>query len=244
MDEDPNADFKLNISNPEMISENIVGSHLKDFDSCLVLYHFKGHQMGGFGGALKQLSIGFASQAGKAWIHTAGRTTNWTMAFIPETSQSKFTTSMGDAASSIAEYFRKKGGIAFINVMANISTICDCFGPIAPDPQIHDIRILASIDPVALDKACLDLIRKNEDKGTEKWLNQLKNLLGENTVYVAEKHKIGSREYNLIDIDQNYLFYIVIISLFFSLVIIGGVVWFLIYRKNKNIKVESNSLIN
>ena len=202
MDEDPASDFNLTISNPAMISENIVGEHLKDFDSCIVLSHLKGHGMGGFGGALKQLSIGFASQAGKTWIHTAGKTTNWPDLFTYRASQENFTAAMGDAASSIVEYFKKKGEIVFINVMANISKSCDCAGGNAPEPKIKDIGILASIDPVALDKACLDLIKKYEDVGTDDWLNQVKNLLGENTIFVAEKHGIGSQEYNFVDIDS------------------------------------------
>ena len=121
--------------------------------------------MGGYGGALKQLSIGFASQAGKAWIHTAGKSKNWKEAF-QGTNQMDFKSAMGDAASSIVEYFRNKGGIAFINVMVNISKSCDCAGASAPEPKIRDIGILASTDPVAIDRACLDLIVKNTDSGT------------------------------------------------------------------------------
>ena len=203
MDEDPLLDYNLSISNHQIISENIVGNRLKEFDSCIVLSHLKGHSMGGFGGALKQLSIGFASQAGKAWIHTAGKTTKWTDTFSNKASQEKFTAAMGDAASSIVEYFKKKGDIAFINVMANISMSCDCAGGNAPEPKIKDIGILASRDPVALDRACLDLIKKYEDIGTNDWLNQVNNKMGENTIYVAEKHGIGNQEYNLIDIDEN-----------------------------------------
>ena len=202
MDENPSADFTLPIKNPQKISENIVGEHLKDYDSCLVLSHLKGHPMGGFGGALKQLSIGFASQAGKAWIHTAGVSKNWNEAFTKGTSQIDFTTSMGDAASSIVDYFKSKGGIAFINVMSNISKSCDCMGGSAPAPKIHDIGILASLDPVAIDRACLDLILKNPDTGTDELLNQIDNLKGENTIVSAEKHEIGTQEYNLIDIDE------------------------------------------
>ena len=202
MDEDPSADFTLPIKNPLKISENIVGAHLKDYESCIVLSHLKGHPMGGFGGALKQLSIGFASQAGKAWIHTAGVSKNWNEAFGKGTSQMDFTTAMGDAASSIVEYFRGKGGIAFINVMANISKSCDCMGGSAPAPKIHDIGILASLDPVAVDRACLDLIVKNPDTGTNELLTQINNLEGENIIVAAEKHGIGTQEYNLIDIDE------------------------------------------
>lgn len=202
MDEDPSADFTIQVNNPEKISENYVGAHLKDFDSCIVLAHLKGHGMGGFGGALKQLSIGFASQAGKAWIHSAGKTTDWRNAFNQGTSQRDFTSSMGDAASSIVEYFRERGGIAFINVMANISISCDCAGGSAPEPKIHDIGILASLDPVAIDKASIDLINQNPDTGTMEFLQQISRLEGQNTIEVAEKHGIGTQDYVLIDIDN------------------------------------------
>ena len=200
MDENPSDDFKLKIEDPEMIQENIVGGHLKDFDSCVVLSHFKGHSMGGFGGALKQLSIGFASQAGKTWIHTAGNTTDWTKMFFLAANQLNFTVAMGDAASSIAKYFRDRGGIVFINFLANISLWCDCLGTSAPEPKIHDMGILASTDPVALDRACLEMIIKHVDVGTEELMDQIENLKGENTIYAAERHKIGSQEYNFINI--------------------------------------------
>jgi uncharacterized Fe-S center protein len=203
MDEDPSLDFNLSISNPVSISENIVGSRLKEFDSCLVLSHFKGHGMGGYGGALKQLSIGFASQKGKTWIHTAGKLTDWTHAFTTGTTQIEFTSAMGDSASSIVNYFRERGGIAFISVVANISKSCDCAGASAPAPKIKDIGILASIDPIAIDRAGLDLIKKYTDEGTEELLSQIKRLEGENTVFVAEKHGIGSQEYNFIDVDSD-----------------------------------------
>ena len=203
MDEDPSLDFNLSISNPVSISENIVGSRLKEFDSCLVLSHFKGHGMGGFGAALKQLSIGFASQKGKTWIHTAGKRTDWPQAFNQGTTQIEFTSAMGDSASSIVNYFRERGGIAFISVVANISRSCDCAGAGAPAPKIKDIGILASIDPIAIDRAALDLIKKYTDEGTEELLSQIKRLEGENTVLVAEKHGIGSQEYNFIDIDSD-----------------------------------------
>ena len=255
MDEDPTSDFNLTITNPAMISENIVGEHLKDFDSCIVLSHLKGHGMGGFGGALKQLSIGFASQAGKTWIHTAGKTTNWPDLFTYRASQENFTAAMGDAASSIVEYFKKKGEIVFINVMANISKSCDCAGGNAPEPKIKDIGILASIDPVALDKACLDLIKKYEDIGTDDWLNQVKNLLGENTIFVAEKHGIGSQDYNFVDIDsekddengdkektpkdegKNHTGLIVFILIF--VVVVSGIIGYVICKRRKK---EANDL--
>lgn len=193
MDEKPEEDYVLNVTNYNMISKNYVGSHLKEFDSCLVLSHFKGHSIGGFGGALKQLSIGFASKQGKRYIHYAGGNSS--------ANQENFTAAMGDAASTIVNYFKSKGKIAFINVMANISLRCDCAGGSAPAPKIHDMGILASLDPVALDKACLDIIKSHVDNGTEEWLKQLEDKKGENTVFVSEQHGIGSQEYTLVDVD-------------------------------------------
>ena len=202
MDENPNDDFELTVKNPEMIKQNYVGGRLKEFNSCIVLSHFKGHQMGGFGAALKQLSIGFASQKGKTWIHTAGEYTDWHYAMSKAAAQEKFTAAMADAASTIVDYFREKGTIGFITVMANISLSCDCAGASAPTPKIKDIGILASTDPVAIDQAALDLIDLYKDDGTEDLLNQIRRLKGENTVNVAEKIGLGSTEYTIINIDE------------------------------------------
>ena len=202
MDENPNDDFELTVKNPEMIKQNYVGGRLKEFNSCIVLSHFKGHQMGGFGAALKQLSIGFASQKGKTWIHTAGEYTDWHYAMSEAATQEKFTAAMADAASTIVDYFREKGTIGFITVMANISLSCDCAGASAPTPKIKDIGILASTDPVAIDQAALDLIDLYKDDGAEDLLNQIRRLKGENTVNVAEKIGLGSTEYTIIDIDE------------------------------------------
>jgi uncharacterized Fe-S center protein len=203
MDEDPSKDFVLSVKKHEMISENYVGEHLKDYDSCIVLSHFKGHQMGGFGGALKQLSIGFASQKGKTWIHTAGEYTEWKYAMSNAASQEKFTAAMADAASTIVDYFNNKGKIGFITVMANISLYCDCAGASAPVPKIPDIGILASTDPVAIDKAALDLVKEKSGSGTTELFQQINRLKGENTVDVAEKIGVGTKDYNLINIDSN-----------------------------------------
>ena len=204
MDSDPKEDFNLKINNSVMIKENIVmikenivGGKLKNYNSCLVLSHFKGHSRGGFGGALKQLGIGFASQNGKAFIHTAGNTKDWEKIKDYNTSQENFTAAMGDAAASIVEYFRQRKGIAFINVVANISKKCDCAGGEAPAPEIKDIGILASTDPVALDRACLDLIKNTSENGAEDWINQLNQTKGENTLVIAEFHGIGTQKYNL-----------------------------------------------
>ena len=160
MDENPEDDFKLDVKNHEIIKENYVGGHLKEYDSCIVLSHFKGHQMGGFGGALKQLSIGFASQKGKTWIYIAGKYTDWQYAMSRAANQENFTAAMADAASTIVDYFKDKGKLGFITVLANISLYCDCAGASAPKPKIKDIGILASEDPVAIDKAVLDLVKK------------------------------------------------------------------------------------
>ena len=239
MDENPEKDFNLSITKHSTISENIVGEHLKDYNSCLVLAHFKGHGMGGFGGALKQLSIGFASQAGKTYIHTAGATTNWTQIWDYLATQENFTSSMADAASSIVNYFKEKGNIAYINVIANISLYCDCAGDLAPAPKIHDMGIMASTDPVAIDRACFDMIKNHPDNGTEEWLNQSKTLLGENILKVAEELGVGTQDYNLIDVDEeekeetssSYLWLYILLGIVG--LIIAGAVGFFIFSKVK-----------
>ena len=202
MDENPENNFNLTVDNPSHIPNNIVGGRINEFDSALVLAHLKGHGAGGFGGALKQLSIGFASQAGKTNIHTGGVTSNWEDMMTYWTTQDYFTSGMGDAASTIVKYFRERKGIAFINVIANISLHCDCAGASAPKPRIKDIGILASTDPVAIDKASIDLLKTYTDEGTFQLLEQIKFLKGENTIDIAENHGIGSKEYNFVDVDD------------------------------------------
>ena len=203
MDEDENKDKILEVKNHHNISKNYVGEHLTDFNSCLVLAHFKGHGMGGFGGALKQLSIGFASKKGKNYIHSAGATTDSRGLGDLRASQLDFTSSMADAASTIVDYFKNDGGIAYINVLVNISNSCDCAGVRAPEPRIRDIGILASTDPVAIDKACYDLIVKENNEGSQDWVKQSETKLGLNTLKIAVEHKLGTEEYNLIDIDND-----------------------------------------
>lgn len=201
MDEEPEKDISFNITNHNKINITYAGKHLEEYDSCIVLSHFKGHQMGGFGGALKQLSIGFASRQGKAWIHTAGASLNYNDTFRLNTSQLDFTDSMADAASAIVDYFKSKGDIVFINVLANISLLCDCAGLSAPKPKINNIGILASTDPVAIDQACYDLIKKTNEEGTKPFLDQVEKLLGLNTIQKAEALGVGNTKYNLINID-------------------------------------------
>lgn len=187
-------DMELEIPNGVQIKKNYVGKNLANYDSMLVLSHFKGHAMGGFGGALKQLSIGCASSYGKAYIHGAGETKE----SIFGTDQVKFVTSMGDAASSVDKYF--KGNIAYINAMVNISIDCDCDGN-ASAPCMQNIGILASTDPVAIDQACLDIIYNSNDSGKEKLIKRIEEKKAGYILETAEKLGTGSREYELIDID-------------------------------------------
>ena len=202
MDENEENDIILNVTKPHNITENYVGEHLYDYNSCLVLAHFKGHPMGGFGGAMKQLSIGFASRAGKSYIHSGGYTTNYLEAWTHKATQKDFTAAMADAASTVVDYFKNNGGIAYINVLANISKVCDCGGTAAPPPKIRDIGILASLDPVAIDKACYDLIVRENTEGSKDWINQSETLLGLNTLKVAEDIGMGTQDYNFINIDD------------------------------------------
>ena len=201
MDENPEEDINFNLEHFNMINITYAGKNLEKYDSCVVLSHFKGHGSGGFGGALKQLSIGFASRQGKTWIHTAGQSLDYTEMRTKRANQLNFTASMADAASAIVKYFKKKGEIAYLNVLVNISLSCDCAGQSAPTPQISNIGIMASTDPVAIDQACLDMIKNTHDNGTEAFLDQVAKKEGENTIKLAEQLGIGTRQYNLIDVD-------------------------------------------
>jgi uncharacterized Fe-S center protein len=189
-------DDVLEVKNGFVLKENYVGKNMKNYDSMLVVSHFKGHPMGGYGGALKQLSIGCASSEGKAWIHSAGRTKDqfdlWDK--LPE--QDRFLESMADAASTIVDHF--KGQILFISVMKNMSVDCDCCA-VAEDPCMKDIGILASTDPVALDQACIDLVNKSDDPGKEHFLERVNSRHGTYTIECAEKLGVGSTKYELVE---------------------------------------------
>ena len=187
-------DMELDIPNGLQIKKNYVGKNLANYDSMLVLSHFKGHAMGGFGGALKQLSIGCASSYGKAYIHGAGDPNQ----DMFKTDQLQFVTSMGDAASSVHKYFN--GNIVYINVMVNISIDCDCDGN-ASAPCMKNIGILASTDSVAIDQACLDLVYSSTDPGKDKLIARIEERLGANIIDVALKNGAGNKEYELINID-------------------------------------------
>ena len=197
---DSERDIILDIPNGMIIKKNYVGSHLNNYDSMLVLSHFKGHPMGGFGGALKQLSIGVASSSGKTYIHTAGKTTDVSKLWENLPEQDKFIEAMADAASSIHNKF--KGNIAYINVMKNMSVDCDCCAK-AEDPCMKDIGVLASLDPIAIDKACIDLVRNSTDEGRDHLLERIESRHGEHIIESAVKLGFGTSIYELINIDKN-----------------------------------------
>lgn len=197
MDEE-GPDKILVVKNGKILKENYVGKNIDNYDSMLVLSHFKGHPMGGYGGALKQLSIGFASSEGKAWIHSAGRSKNQYEIWNDLPEQDKFLEAMADAASTVDELF--KGKIVYINVMKNLSVDCDCCAK-AEEPCMADIGILASENPVAIDQACIDLIYNSNDKGKEHFIERVESRNGIHTIEVAEELGIGSRKYDLISID-------------------------------------------
>ena len=198
MDEE-GPDVELEIPNGKILKQDFVGKHINNYDSMLVVSHFKGHPMGGYGGALKQLSIGVASSEGKAWIHSAGKSkdqyTIW--GDLPE--QDKFLESMADAASSVVKHFN--GNIAFINVMCNLSVDCDCCA-VAEDPCMKDIGILASLDPIAIDQACIDLVYNSKDPGRDHFVERVERQHGIHTIEAAAELGFGTKEYELIDIDK------------------------------------------
>lgn len=185
-------DLELPVSRGKVIKKNYVGKNIQNYDSMLVLSHFKGHPMGGYGGALKQLSIGVASSFGKAYIHGAGVPEN-----IWSADHDLFLESMADAAGSVVEYF--KGNIVYINVMKNMSVDCDCCA-VAEDPCIADIGILVSDDPIAIDQACIDLVYACSDPGKPHLIKRIESRNGVHTIEAAATLGYGSREYELIEV--------------------------------------------
>lgn len=182
-------DLELKIPKGKRIQKNFVGKDIVNYDSMLVLSHFKGHPMGGYGGALKQLSIGVASSYGKAYIHGAGDPAKiWT------SDHDAFLESMADAALSIIDYF--KGNMVYVNVMKNMSVDCDCCA-VAEDPCMKDIGILVSLDPVAIDQACLDLVYASDDPGRDHLIERIESRNGVRTIEAAAEIGCGSREYEL-----------------------------------------------
>ena len=185
-------DLELEIKGGKKIQKNFVGKNLINYDSMLVLSHFKGHPMGGYGGAIKQLSIGVASSYGKAYIHGVG---------VPEkiwtSDHDSFLESMADAASSVIEFF--KGNVVYVNVMKNMSVDCDCCA-VAEDPCMKDIGILVSDDPIAIDKACIDLVYASDDPGRDHLLERIESRNGVHTIEAAADLGYGSREYELVEV--------------------------------------------
>ena len=191
-------DLELPIPGGKQIQKNFVGKNLAGYDSMLVLSHFKGHPMGGFGGALKQLSIGCASSAGKAYIHSAGKTTDQYTLWDHVAPQDDFLESMADAASSVVNHF--KGSMAFVSIMCNMSVDCDCCA-VAEDPCMKDIGILSSLDPVALDQACIDLVKASNDPGRDHLLERINTRHGTHTIDAAAELGFGTKEYELVNMD-------------------------------------------
>ncbi|MCH5280523.1 MAG: DUF362 domain-containing protein [Lachnospiraceae bacterium] len=191
-------DLKLDIPNGLVLKENYVGKNIANYDSLLVLSHFKGHPAGGYGGAIKQLSIGCASTVGKCLIHSGGTIDDQNIVWDHMAEQNVFCESMADAAESVMEYF--KGKTAFVNMMCNLSVDCDCCA-VAEDPCMADIGILSSTDPVALDQACMDLIYQSKDPGRDHFLQRVESLNGTHTIDAAARLGYGTKEYELISLD-------------------------------------------
>lgn len=190
---DETDEVALEVKNPKYIKENYVGKNIENYDSMLVLSHFKGHPMGGYVGALKNISIGLASSHGKANIHGAGKPDEmWTV------DHDSFLESMAEAAKTIVDY--EKGNMVFINVMANMSVDCDCCAK-AEDPCMKDIGILASTDPVAIDQACIDLVYNSNDPGKDHLIERIESRNGIHTIEYAENIRVGTRKYELVKID-------------------------------------------
>ena len=186
-------DKVLSISNGKVLNKNYVGKSIDNYDSMLVLSHFKGHPMGGYGGALKQLSIGLASSKGKRYIHCVGKE-NGSYEDMFKVEQNKFLEAMADAASSIIKEFKN---IIYINVMCNMSVDCDCCS-VAEDPCMKDIGILASLDPVAIDQACIDLVYNSDDLGKRHLIERIESKNGIHTIEAAEALGMGLRQYELV----------------------------------------------
>lgn len=185
-------DLILQIPNGKIIKKDYVGRNLENYDSMLVLSHFKGHPMGGFGGALKQLSIGIASGYGKAYIHGAGDSKK-----LFKGDHNSFLLAMADAASAVHNKF--KGNVAYINVMKNMSVDCDCCS-VAEDPCMKDIGILVSLDPIALDKACVDLVYSSKDEGRDHFIERIESRNGLLTIKASAELGFGSENYELIEV--------------------------------------------
>jgi len=194
---DADGEVALPVKGGKHLKEDFVGSHYLNYDFTIILSHFKGHAMGGFGGAIKNMSIGIASSEGKAWIHSAGKTKGDPWGNLPP--QDDFLESMAEAAKAVADHCGDK--ILYISVANNLSVDCDCDAS-PEDPQMGDIGILASLDPIALDKACTDLVRASEDHGKIHLIERIDSRHGMHTLEYGEKLGIGSQKYELVKLDK------------------------------------------
>ena len=193
---DADGDVALPVAGGRHLKEDFVGSHYPDYDFTIVLSHFKGHAMGGFGGAIKNMSIGIASAEGKAWIHTAGKTKSDLWNNLP--AQDDFLESMAEAAKAVADHCGER--ILYISVANNLSVDCDCDAS-PEEPRMGDIGILASLDPVALDRACTDLVRSSDDPGKVHLIERIDSRHGMHTLDYAESIGLGSQQYELVRMD-------------------------------------------
>lgn len=189
-------DIEIDVPNGKYLKKDILGKNIKKYDSMLVLSHFKGHPAGGYGGALKQLSIGCASRRGKALIHSAGVTDDPIKCW-DENNQIGFLESMAEAAAAVVKHFN--GNMVFVNIMANMSVDCDCCG-VAEDPCMKDMGMLISLDPIAIDQACIDIVQNSNDPGKDHFLERVNSRNGIHTIEKAASLGYGSREYELIEV--------------------------------------------
>lgn len=194
---DADGEVALPVKGGRHLKEDFVGSHYPDYDFTVVLSHFKGHPMGGFGGAIKNISIGIASSAGKAWIHSAGKTEDTEKLWSSLPAQDDFLESMAEAAKAIADHCGER--ILYINVMNNLSVDCDCDAH-PEEPKMGDIGILASLDPVALDKACVDMVYASPDPGKSHLIERMESRHGIHTLEHAEAIGLGSQQYRLVEL--------------------------------------------
>ena len=190
-------DVEWPVENGKVLKVNYLGKNIENYDSMLVLIHFKGHPMGGYGGALKQLSIGCASSAGKTYIHTGGKVTDQKILWENCAEQDTFLEAMADAASTVAKHFA--GKIAYVAIMKNLSVDCDCCA-VAEDPCMNDVGILSSLDPVALDRACIDLVINSNDPGRDHFMERVNSRHGTHTIDTAEALGIGTQAYELVKV--------------------------------------------
>lgn len=197
---DENGEFEIPVNSGKHLAKNIVGINLKKYSSILILSHFKGHAMGGFGGALKNMSIGIASSRGKINIHSAGKTLNQDECWNNLPNQDDFLESMADACKSVIDYFGKEN-IVYINVANNLSVDCDCDNN-PKSPEMSNIGIFASIDPVAIDKACYDAVKNSSDSGKSSLIERMDSRNAIHTVETAYYHNLGNKDYEIINIDK------------------------------------------